>query len=89
MLSRFDSPETRTLFHRYCHNLQGKIRLERNDYPGVLSRVRPGIRQVFERIDLDGSNGFSGEAAAEEVEIRLDWFAKKVCSITKDDLLTW
>ena len=57
------------MFNRHCHNLQGKIRLERNDFPGVLGRVKSGVRQVFERID--GS-------AADEVDARFDCFTKKV-----------
>lgn len=75
LISRYDTPEARALFHRYCYNLQGKLRLEKADFEGVLNQVRPGVRQVFERID-QGSKGVDG--AIEEVEQRLDWFTKKV-----------
>ncbi|WVW85517.1 hypothetical protein I302_107555 [Kwoniella bestiolae CBS 10118] len=77
LLSRYDTPESRALFNRHCHNLQGKVRSERSDYEGVLGRVRSGVRQVFERIDLEGLKALSGEAAVEEVDTRLEWFTKK------------
>lgn len=79
LLSRYDSPEARSLFHKHCFNLEGKVRLEKNDYTGILDRVRPGVKQVFERFDLENNlKGMSGDAAAEEVDARLEWFTKKV-----------
>jgi U3 small nucleolar RNA-associated protein 25 len=78
LISRYDSPEARALFHRHCHNLQGKIRLERTDYAGLLGHVKSGVKQIFERIDLEGSKGMGPDAAVEEVEKRLEWFTKKV-----------
>jgi len=33
---------------------------------------------VFERIDVEGGKGMGGEAAADEVEARLEWFTRKV-----------
>ncbi|KAK8854697.1 hypothetical protein IAR55_003436 [Kwoniella newhampshirensis] len=77
LLSRYDTPEGRALFHRQCHNLQGKVRLEKADLGGVLDRVKPGMRQVFERIDMEGPKGMGGDAAVEEVDGRLEWFTKK------------
>ncbi|WWD19158.1 hypothetical protein CI109_103616 [Kwoniella shandongensis] len=77
LLSRYDTPEGRALFHRQCHNLQGKVRLEKADFGGVLDRVKPGVRQVFERFDLEGPKGMGGDAAVEEVDARLEWFTKK------------
>ena len=76
ILSRYDTPEARSLFSQHCQNLEGKIRLDR-DFTGVLDRVRSGVRQVFERFD-EGQRGFEGSAAAEEVEARLSYFTKKV-----------
>ncbi|RXK42415.1 U3 small nucleolar RNA-associated protein 25 [Tremella mesenterica] len=76
LLSRYDTPEGRALFHRQCYNLAGKIRLDRASFPGVLERVRPGVKQVFERVDL-GQRGLGGDAAAEEVDKRLEWFLKQ------------
>ncbi|WWC71472.1 uncharacterized protein I206_105430 [Kwoniella pini CBS 10737] len=77
LLSRYDTPEIRAIFNRNCQNLQGKIRLEKVDYHGVLDLVKPGVRQVFERIDLDTPKVLNGEAAVEEVDKRLEWFTKK------------
>jgi hypothetical protein len=47
----------------------------------VIGRTRSGVKQIFERIDLDigVGKGVSGEAAADELDLRLDWFVKKVC----------
>lgn len=36
------------------------------------------MKQVFERIDLEGGKGMEGSAAVDEVEARLEWFEKKV-----------
>ena len=76
MLSRYDTPEARLVFHRQCYNVQGKMRMEKTDLAGVLGQVRSGVRQIFERVDLDGAKGPDG--AVEEVEQRLTWFTKKV-----------
>jgi len=53
--------------------------LEKNDYPGVLGYIKPGVKQVFERFDGESRKGLGGDAAVEEVDQRLDWFIKKVC----------
>ncbi|OXG76614.1 U3 small nucleolar RNA-associated protein 25 [Cryptococcus neoformans Gb118] len=76
ILSRYDTVEARALFNRSCHNLQGKVRSERNDFGGVMDRVKPGVRQVFERFDLEGPKGMNGEAAVDEVEKRLKFFTE-------------
>ncbi|WVO21378.1 uncharacterized protein IAS62_002686 [Cryptococcus decagattii] len=76
ILSRYDTAEARALFNRSCHNLQGKVRSERNDFGGVMDRVRPGVRQMFERFDLEGPKSMSGEAAVDEVEKRLKFFTE-------------
>ena len=74
MLSRYDSPEARALFSQ-CVNLAGKLRTEVVNYDGVMMRVREGVKQVFERVDMDLKGG---EGPIEEVEKRLDFFMKKV-----------
>ncbi|ORX38416.1 hypothetical protein BD324DRAFT_620775 [Kockovaella imperatae] len=77
LLSRYDSPEGRALFHRKCSNLAGKIRTDDVNCTGVLDRVKFGVRQTFERIDLEGAQAMDGEEAVSEIELRLDWFTKK------------
>ncbi|KAI9637456.1 uncharacterized protein MKK02DRAFT_23689 [Dioszegia hungarica] len=74
LLSRYDSPEARALFSHQCHNLAGKVRTEKADYEGVMTRVREGVKQTFERVDMDLKGG---EGAVEEVEKRLAFFTKK------------
>lgn len=80
LMSRYDTPEARSLFHRQCFNLEGKIRLENSSLPGLLSTIRPGIKQVFERVDLaaPGPKGLSGDAAVDEVEQRFKHFITNV-----------
>lgn len=78
-MSRYDMPEARAIFARHCYNLAGKVRLETPPLPGVLGRVKPGVKQVFDRIDA-ASEGGRGEGAVEEVERRLNFFTKKVGS---------
>jgi U3 small nucleolar RNA-associated protein 25 len=77
LLSRYDMPETRGLFHHACHNVAGKMRVDAAaGLKGVLDRVRPGVRQVFERFDAE-DRAMGAEAAVEEVDKRLEWFTKK------------
>lgn len=83
LMSRYDTPEARSLFHRQCFNLEGKIRLEKTDFAGLLSSVRPGVKQTFERVDLgaEQKKGLSGDAAVDEVEQRFKHFTTQVrCS---------
>ncbi|KAL1413346.1 rRNA-binding ribosome biosynthesis protein utp25 [Vanrija albida] len=80
LLSRYDSPESRALFNG-CANVAGKVRVDASaGLGGVLDRVRPGVRQIFNRIDVDaprGAGSLSAEAAVEEVDTRFEYFTKK------------
>lgn len=73
-------PEARGLLHHQCHNVAGKLRMDvAASLKGVLERVRGGVRQVFERFDVEDSEKAMGaEAGVEEVDRRLEWFTKKV-----------
>lgn len=78
LLSRYDMPEARGLFHHACHNVAGKVRVDAaGGLKGVLDRVQPGVRQVFERFDAE-DKALGAEAGIEEVDRRLEWFSKKV-----------
>lgn len=61
------------------------MRIEKTDFAGVLGRVKSGVRQGFERFDLEGGKGLEGSAATEEVEMRLEYFTKKVSYIVATD----
>lgn len=50
--------------------MAGKIRLETPNYPGVLTRVKRGVKQVFEKIP--------GNDPVEELDARFDYFVKTV-----------
>jgi len=82
LFGRYDTPEARALFNHNCRNVAGKQRLDATrELNGVLDKVKEGVKQVFERIDLEapqGRAGMSGQAAAEEADQRLEWFMKKV-----------
>lgn len=78
LLSRYDMPEARGILHHACHNVAGKLRVDAAPgLKGVLDRVRPGVRQVFERFDAE-DKALGAEAGVEEVDRRLEWFTKKV-----------
>ena len=81
LLSRFETPEIRALFNHHLHNLAGKVRLDAPaaGYNGVLDRVRPGVRQIFERLD-----GEKAKEAVSELDERFDWFTKKVRMISAE-----
>lgn len=84
LMSRYDTPEARAIFHRQCFNLEGKIRLDKVDYDGVLSSIKRGVKQTFERVDLEsGAKALSGEAAVDEVEQRFKHFTTKVSLFTR------
>jgi U3 small nucleolar RNA-associated protein 25 len=68
LISRYDTPEFRSLFNKSLLNVQGKIRVERTDFDGVLGHVRKGVKQVFTRL--------RGEDALEELEIRFKLFTE-------------
>lgn len=80
LMSRYDAPESRALFNG-CANVAGKVRVDASaSLAGVLDRVRPGVRQIFNRIDVDAPRGaasLSPEAAVEEVDARFEHFTKK------------
>jgi hypothetical protein len=50
--------------------------MEKTDHQSMLGYVNAGVKQIFERVDLNGPKGADG--AVEEVDQRFDWFTKKV-----------
>lgn len=76
LMSRYDSPEFRALFGA-CDNVAGKARVDASSaLEGVLDRVRPGVRQSFERITTE-QRGMGPDAALEELDARFEHFTKK------------
>jgi hypothetical protein len=63
------STEMNALFHRHCFNAAGRIKLKAQ-YPGVLSKVIPKVRQLFERVPC------ASVAAADDA--RFEYFTKQV-----------
>lgn len=60
----------RALFNRQLFNVEGKIRMDRTNYPGLLGQVRKGVRQVFTRIACNDP--------VEELDIRFKYFTDTV-----------
>ena len=60
----------RALFNRQLFNVEGKIRMGRSNYPGLLGQVRKGVRQVFSRINCNDP--------VEELDIRFKYFTDTV-----------
>jgi U3 small nucleolar RNA-associated protein 25 len=75
LLSRYETPEFRSLFNRSLYNVEGKIRVERTDFEGVLGGVRKGVKQVFTRL--------KGEDALEELEARFKFFTQTVSCLVQ------
>lgn len=63
----------RALFNRQLFNVEGKIRMDRSNYPGLLGQVRKGVRQVFSRINCNDP--------VEELDIRFKYFTDTVSPI--------
>jgi U3 small nucleolar RNA-associated protein 25 len=74
LLSSFESPEMKSLFSRQCHNHSG-LACWKVNHRGVLSSISPGLKHVFERLDLTqmGSNNDLTEA-----DIRFQHFQNNV-----------
>ncbi|GAA5871369.1 hypothetical protein JCM8547_002648 [Rhodosporidiobolus lusitaniae] len=68
LLSRFETPEIRSLFSHNLLNRAGKVKGV-VEYEGVMERVPRGVRQVWTR--------FEGGEVWEEEEKRFEWFTTK------------
>lgn len=73
LISRYDTPEFRSLYNNLLFNVEGKLRLIHEDFEGVQGGrggVRKGVKQVFTRLDVrDG---------VEEVDVRFKNFVEVV-----------
>lgn len=79
-ISRYETPEMRALFNRQLFNVEGKIRMDRSNFPGLLGQVRKGVRQVFSRIPCNDP--------VEELDVRFKYFTDTVSAETRTTLLT-
>ncbi|GAQ80028.1 protein with digestive organ expansion factor domain [Klebsormidium nitens] len=77
ILGATTTAEMNALFHRHCFNAAGRIKLKAQS-PGVLSKVIPRVRQLFERVPC-GSAGLADDA-------RFDYFTKQVFPRIKDSV---
>lgn len=76
LFGRYDSPDFRALFAAGA-NVAGKARLDAGPgLGGVLDRVRPGVRQAFERVGTE-QRGMGADAALEELDARFEHFTKR------------
>jgi U3 small nucleolar RNA-associated protein 25 len=78
MMSSFVSPEMTAFMARDCSNYAGVIRLQPS-YRGVLGRVVPQIRHIFERIPvLQSSSSSSVPGPATDADARFEYFRKSL-----------
>eukprot|EP01018_Ginkgo_biloba_P007271 Gb_20797 [translate_table: standard] len=77
VLSTFVSADMNALFHRYCVNYRGKVKLS-SVYSGVLPKVLLQVRQIYERFDCTSVLDIDDK--------RFDFFIKKVFPKIKDSL---
>ncbi|KAL9314724.1 hypothetical protein ACSQ67_020176 [Phaseolus vulgaris] len=75
MLGFYSNPDINASFNHQCINYEGKVKLI-CEYKGVLHKVLPEIRQVYERFDVD--------SIVEADDARFDYFIKKVFPRIKD-----
>ncbi|KAL4445727.1 hypothetical protein ABPG77_008926 [Micractinium sp. CCAP 211/92] len=73
LLSSFASAEMNALLARTCRNAAGKVRLKPVQR-GVLSRIIPQARQVFER--LPAADAAAGGAPATDADARFEHFKR-------------
>lgn len=72
----YSFPEMNALFHRHCFNAAGRLKLKAQS-PGVLSKVIPRVRQLFERVPC-------GTAALAD-DARFDYFTRQVRFVSSCD----
>ncbi|KAJ7955815.1 U3 small nucleolar RNA-associated protein 25 [Quillaja saponaria] len=69
ILGYYLNPEINALFNNHCFNYQGKVKLV-SEYKGVLHKVLPQARQIYERFNVD--------SVTDAYDARFDYFVKKV-----------
>ncbi|GAB2242883.1 hypothetical protein Droror1_Dr00019658 [Drosera rotundifolia] len=75
ILSSYLTPDINALFNHHCVNFEGKIKLSCK-YKGVLPKIIPYLRQIYERFDLDSIVGAD--------DARFEYFKEKVFPKIKD-----
>ncbi|XP_020220284.1 U3 small nucleolar RNA-associated protein 25 [Cajanus cajan] len=75
ILGFYSNPDINASFNHQCINYEGKVKLI-CEYKGVLHKVLPDIRQIYER--------FSVDSIVEADDARFDYFVKKVFPRIKD-----
>lgn len=80
MLSSFDSPELRKLSRISLLNVAGKVQLTQSNSAGVLSQVRSGIRQTFQRFPCNNIQV--------ESKLRLELFLTKTLQTLQKSALS-
>ena len=77
LLTSFESPEINSLFSRYCLNHAGIARWK-VAHRGVLNNVSPGMRHVFERLELLENTSSPKDGSKDEADIRFEHFTSQV-----------
>ncbi len=87
LLSSFESPEMKSLFSRYCFNHAGIARWK-VAHRGVLGNTAPGVKHVFDRLNIDFQGGSQGKGKVadktqpsgtkDEAEVRFENFITQV-----------
>ncbi|KAL2340303.1 hypothetical protein Fmac_008243 [Flemingia macrophylla] len=75
ILGFYSNPDINASFNHQCINYEGKVKLV-CEYKGVLHKVLPDIRQIYERFNVD--------SIVEADDARFDYFVKKVFPRIKD-----
>ncbi|TKY72738.1 U3 small nucleolar RNA-associated protein 25 [Spatholobus suberectus] len=75
ILGFYSNPDINASFNHQCLNYQGKVKLI-CEYKGVLHKVLPEIRQIYERFNVN--------SIVEADDARFDYFVKKVFPRIKD-----
>lgn len=71
VLSAVHTPALAELFRRFCHNWAGRVRIQADEYKGVVGRIGVrGIKQTFSRFDVATIDA--------EPDARFDYFTKAV-----------
>lgn len=78
LFTQFNTPELSKLFRLHCQNWAGKVRLEPEPHPGVLSEIGVKAKQTFSRFDVPSSSSSSSSSIEGEPDARFAYFTQAV-----------
>jgi hypothetical protein len=65
LLGPYATPDANALFRQECNSLQGRVRVQESSNEGVVQGIAPKVRQLFQRIPREYTDGAAAMAKQE------------------------